>query len=93
MAKKNYLQFSQALETAPEELRRQASGFVPLLISSGDEAQALGAAADRVRAERLGDAVHLRGLIEFQITARKNCASCGLRRDNRTLDGSVWLHK
>ncbi len=86
MAKKNYLQFSQALETALGGAAPAGEWIVPLLISSGDEAQALRAAADRVRAERLGDAVHLRGLIEFSNYCRKNCAYCGLRRDNRTLD-------
>lgn len=40
------------------------------------------AAADRVRRQRVGNAVHLRGLIEFSNHCRANCLYCGLRRDN-----------
>lgn len=46
---------------------------------------ALYAAADRVRARYVGDAVHLRGLIEFSNICKCNCLYCGLRRDNRRL--------
>ena len=46
---------------------------------------ALYAAADRVRRRYVGDEVHLRGLIEFSNTCRRNCLYCGLRRDNRNL--------
>ena len=41
--------------------------------------------ADRLRAETMGEAVHLRGIIEFSNYCRKNCEYCGLRRDNRKL--------
>ena len=40
-------------------------------------------AAHRLRAETVGGAVHLRGLIEFSNYCRNNCLYCGLRRDNR----------
>lgn len=43
---------------------------------------ALFAAADRVRKKFVGDAVHLRALIEFSNYCRQNCCYCGLRRDN-----------
>ncbi len=49
------------------------------------ERQLLWAAADRARAENIGDAVHLRGLIEFSNYCARNCLYCGLRRDNRKL--------
>ena len=39
--------------------------------------------ADRVRRENVGDEVHIRGLIEFSNICARNCAYCGLRRDNR----------
>jgi biotin synthase len=39
--------------------------------------------ADRVRQKYVGDAVHLRGLVEFSNYCRCNCCYCGLRRDNR----------
>jgi len=40
------------------------------------------ALADKVRRERVGDAVHLRGLIEFSNHCRRNCFYCGIRRGN-----------
>lgn len=39
--------------------------------------------ADRIRREFAGDAVHLRGLIEFSNYCRRDCLYCGLRRSNR----------
>jgi biotin synthase len=42
-------------------------------------------AADEIRRKYVGDEVHLRGLIEFSNYCRKNCAYCGIRRDNRKL--------
>ena len=44
--------------------------------------EAVFAAADRVRAKYVGNAVHLRGLIEFSNICKQNCCYCGLRRDN-----------
>jgi biotin synthase len=43
------------------------------------------AQADRVRAERVGDEVHLRGLIEFGNECTRACAYCGLRAPNLAL--------
>ncbi|MGV8079628.1 MAG: [FeFe] hydrogenase H-cluster radical SAM maturase HydE [Syntrophales bacterium] len=45
--------------------------------------EALGEAADAVRREAVGDAVYLRGIVEFSNFCRQNCLYCGLRRDNR----------
>ena len=39
--------------------------------------------ADRVRHDAIGDAVHLRGLIEFSNICRNDCLYCGIRRSNR----------
>lgn len=41
--------------------------------------------ADTVRHQFVGDAVHLRGLIEFSNRCRNNCLYCGLRRENQNL--------
>ncbi len=41
--------------------------------------------ADGVRRRAVGDAVHLRGLIEFSNYCRRQCAYCGLRADNRNV--------
>ncbi|MEN6317892.1 MAG: [FeFe] hydrogenase H-cluster radical SAM maturase HydE [Syntrophaceae bacterium] len=38
--------------------------------------------ADQVRKQYVGDAVHLRGLIEFSNYCWRNCLYCGLRRSN-----------
>ncbi|GKX64773.1 [FeFe] hydrogenase H-cluster radical SAM maturase HydE [Inconstantimicrobium mannanitabidum] len=42
-------------------------------------------AADEVREKYIGNAVHLRGLIEFTNICKRNCLYCGLRRDNDNL--------
>ncbi|WP_293983192.1 [FeFe] hydrogenase H-cluster radical SAM maturase HydE [uncultured Clostridium sp.] len=42
-------------------------------------------AADEIREKYLGNAVHLRGLIEFTNICKRNCMYCGLRRDNNNL--------
>ncbi|MBE3576208.1 MAG: [FeFe] hydrogenase H-cluster radical SAM maturase HydE [Limnochordales bacterium] len=47
--------------------------------------KALFAAADRVRRAAVGDAVHLRAIIEFSNHCERSCWYCGLRRFNRKL--------
>lgn len=42
--------------------------------------------ADRVRRLHCGDAVHLRGLVEFSNCCGRDCLYCGLRRSNRELE-------
>jgi biotin synthase len=41
------------------------------------------ARADAVRKQNVGDAVHLRGLIEISSHCRRQCMYCGLRKANR----------
>lgn len=41
--------------------------------------------ADCTRRESVGDAVHLRGLIEFSNVCRRQCGYCGLRADNTAI--------
>ncbi|HOX22255.1 MAG TPA: [FeFe] hydrogenase H-cluster radical SAM maturase HydE [Elusimicrobiales bacterium] len=43
------------------------------------------AEADRVRRERMGDAVQLRGLVEFSNICVRNCLYCGIRAGNSKL--------
>ena len=52
------------------------------LIESDRHDEALMKAADEVRRERYGDAVYLRGLIEFTSYCKNNCLYCGLRAGN-----------
>ncbi len=42
--------------------------------------------ADAVRRENVGDAVHLRGLIEISSHCERQCMYCGLRKANRSLE-------
>ncbi len=44
------------------------------------------AEADRIRRENYGDAVYLRGLIEFTNYCKNNCYYCGIRAGNTRLD-------
>ncbi len=53
-------------------------------LASPDTAE-LFAAADRVRRECVGDAVHLRGLIEFSNICARDCLYCGIRASSRTV--------
>lgn len=43
-------------------------------------------AADRVRKKYVGDEVHLRGIIEFSNTCKRNCLYCGLRAANKNVE-------
>ena len=56
-----------------------------LLDARGEQIRELFTAAEQVRLSGVGDAVHLRAIIEFSNYCRKNCLYCGLRRDNKTL--------
>ncbi len=42
--------------------------------------------ADKVRHDSVGDAVHLRGLIEFSNICKRQCKYCGLRSENSDID-------
>jgi biotin synthase len=53
-----------------------------LIAARGASAEDLRARADAVRHDTVGDAVHLRALIEFSNHCRCHCAYCGLRADN-----------
>lgn len=57
------------------------SEIVRLLADEQNE-PALLKRADRIRKEYVGDAIHLRGLIEFSNICRNNCLYCGIRRGN-----------
>lgn len=54
-----------------------------ILLETDEYDAALFEAADRVRRENYGDAVYIRGLIEFTNYCKNNCYYCGIRRDNR----------
>ena len=77
--------FDKALQRGLAGEAPDVDWLTPLLACSDQDAPSLYRAADRLRAASVGDAVHLRGLIEFSNTCRKNCRYCGLRSGNLAL--------
>lgn len=67
----------------PHPTSRTTRDEILALLGTDECDDALYAAADRVRARFVGDAVHLRGLIEISNVCKRNCLYCGLRRGNR----------
>ena len=57
-----------------------------LRLLEGEEEDELIAAADEVRRENYGDAVYVRGLIEFTNCCGNDCYYCGIRRSNQKAD-------
>lgn len=61
--------------------------FLLLLgLEAPEHVRALLNVADVVREREVGSDVHIRGLVEFSNYCRKNCAYCGVRRDNRDVE-------
>ena len=60
-------------------------GLLRRLLEDGEADEALFERADAVRRENYGDAVYLRGLIEFTNYCRNDCYYCGIRHGNRNL--------
>lgn len=54
-----------------------------IIILLNSDGQSLFAAADKVRQKYVGNAVHLRGLIEFTNICRCTCKYCGIRVENK----------
>lgn len=52
---------------------------------SGADLDLLKDRADQVRRDNVGDAVHLRGLVELSNICSRNCLYCGIRRDNHAI--------
>jgi len=60
-----------------------AEWVAALLRTSGPARKALYMSADRVRRERMGDGVFLRGIVEFSNICGRDCHYCGIRSSNR----------
>ena len=76
-------------DTLVEKLRENrdvSDGELRELIEHPGHDAALAQAADEVRRERYGDAVYLRGLIEFTSYCKQNCLYCGLRAGNKNAE-------
>ena len=52
------------------------------LLTDAEHQEDLFSRADAARREHVGDAVHLRGLIEFSNFCRNDCLYCGIRKSN-----------
>lgn len=79
------MNYGNLIEKAERTHRLDRDEIVSLLASAACQAELM-KAADRVRAGCVGDAVHLRGLIEFSNICKQNCLYCGLRRGNLSVD-------
>ena len=55
---------------------------ITLLSAEGDDVERLYRVADGIRQETMGDAVHIRGIVEFSNVCRNNCLYCGIRNGN-----------
>lgn len=75
----------QIIEALANGERPSRSEIVDLLHPGFDDEEALFTAADETRRRYVGDAIHLRAIIEFSNYCERNCVYCGLRRDNKTL--------
>lgn len=81
MDKEDRMDYQQAIELIKNNCPdKEAIKY--LLMTSADEAEKLFALANRVRQEKLGDEIHLRGLIEFSSHCNNDCLYCGLRVSN-----------
>lgn len=80
------------MTAAHETLNRMLAGSMPgtaelagLLKAQGKLTERIYAAADRMRAEKHGAKIHLRGIIEFSNICKNNCWYCGIRCGNSNL--------
>jgi len=78
-------EYSDIIERAAAEHKLDKNEIEILLDCDKMALDLLFAAADRVRRTFMGDAVHLRGLIEFSNYCQRDCAYCGLRESNKVL--------
>ena len=83
MIRERFLQILQVGEKGDN----LSSEDLEFLLSAEDpeEDEALFQTADRVRQEKVGNEVHLRGIVEFSNICVQNCLYCGLRGDNDRL--------
>ena len=79
-------QFRSVLDKAANGHELTREDVVTLLQAlPGEEEEQLYQLADKVRQKNFGDAVHLRGIIEFSNYCRNDCHYCGLRRSNKDI--------
>jgi biotin synthase len=76
--------FSDVLKRVGDDPARASLSDIGILLAEEDEElqQQLFRLADAIRAREMGDAVHLRGVIEFSSHCQADCHYCGLRASN-----------
>jgi biotin synthase len=75
------------MSSTPETVPLDHAGLKSWLLERDPQAlQTLWAAADRLRRARVGDEVHLRGLIEISSHCVRHCLYCGLRAPSEGLE-------
>ena len=89
LTKKLLTQFNKGLATDDRTLIKEA---ITQLLEL-DDFSPVYEAADRVRAENVGDTVHLRAIIEFSNICKRQCIYCGLNRDNKELSRFRMTHE
>lgn len=72
----------QKIEQGMELEKRE---LIELLGASGEDMEAVFIAGDMMRKSVVGDVVDIRAAVEFSNYCKKNCAYCGLRKDNTAL--------
>ncbi|NLM45839.1 MAG: [FeFe] hydrogenase H-cluster radical SAM maturase HydE [Firmicutes bacterium] len=75
----------QILDKAVDKNSLSKEEIIAVLLCESSHNDVLFRAADLVRKRHVGDAVHLRGIIEFSNYCRRHCSYCGLRCANKDL--------
>lgn len=78
-------QIRQIISKAAREHSLSRDDIILILSCENSHDHELFRAADSVRRQYVGDAVHLRGIIEFSNYCSRNCLYCGLRCANKNL--------
>jgi len=68
-----------------DEVLPSSGELASLLKAQGKACELIYKTADALRSQRLGDAVYLRGIIEFSNICKNNCWYCGIRCDNTSV--------
>ena len=77
----------------PEQLNSALTKEAIVYLLALDDFTPVYEAADRVRAENVGDTVHLRAIIEFSNICKRQCIYCGLNKDNAELPRFRMSHE
>src|SRR5258705_5329254 len=82
------ISFAQSMRTplTTAVIANGVAKIADLLACRGTEQKRLHARAAEAAKSYFGPRVFMRGVVELSNFCRENCAYCGMRRDNRSLD-------